>query len=54
MTEMRAHWPVGLAAKPIVDIQVSVNSLEPVAPFHDPLVGMSLVYRVDNLERTKR
>src|SRR5262249_54667882 len=35
----------GLAAKPIVDIQVSVERLEPVAPFRDRLVGMGLVYR---------
>jgi GrpB-like predicted nucleotidyltransferase (UPF0157 family) len=44
----------GLAAKPIVDIQVSVERLEPVGPFRDPLVGMGLVHRADNPERTKR
>jgi GrpB-like predicted nucleotidyltransferase (UPF0157 family) len=45
----------GLAAKPIVDIQVSVARLEPVAPFRDPLVGrLGLVYRAENPERTKR
>lgn len=44
----------GLAAKPIVDIQVSVGSLEPVAPFRDPLVHLGLVHRADNPERTKR
>ncbi len=44
----------GLAAKPIVDVQVSVRWLEPVAPFRDPLVGIGLVYRAENPERTKR
>jgi GrpB-like predicted nucleotidyltransferase (UPF0157 family) len=44
----------GLAAKPIIDIQVSVERLEPVAPFRDRLVAMGLVYRAENPERTKR
>jgi GrpB-like predicted nucleotidyltransferase (UPF0157 family) len=44
----------GLAAKPIVDIQVSVDRLEPVTPFRDPLVGLGLIYRAENPERTKR
>ena len=44
----------GLAAKPIVDVQISVERLEPVAPFRDPLVSMGLVDRADNPERTKR
>lgn len=44
----------GLAAKPIIDIQVSVDRLEPVSPFRDRLVGMGLVYRAENPERTKR
>ncbi|SHN46313.1 GrpB family protein [Cryptosporangium aurantiacum] len=44
----------GLAAKPIVDVQVSVESLEPVAPFRDRLVALGLVYRSENPERTKR
>jgi GrpB-like predicted nucleotidyltransferase (UPF0157 family) len=44
----------GLAAKPVVDVQVSVERLEPAAPFRDPLVGLSLVYRAENPERTKR
>ncbi|GAA0918388.1 hypothetical protein GCM10009558_029210 [Virgisporangium aurantiacum] len=44
----------GLAAKPIIDVQVSVERLEPVAPFRDPLVGLGLVYRAENPERTKR
>lgn len=44
----------GLAAKPVVDIQVSVERLEPVTPFRDPLVGLGLIYRAENPERTKR
>jgi GrpB-like predicted nucleotidyltransferase (UPF0157 family) len=44
----------GLAAKPVIDIQVSVERLEPVAPFRDPLVAIGLVYRAENPERTKR
>jgi len=43
-----------LAAKPIIDIQISVERLEPVAPFRDPLVGLGFDYRADNPERTKR
>ena len=44
----------GLAAKPVIDIQVSVRSLEPVDGFRDPLRGLGYVYRADNPERTKR
>lgn len=44
----------GLAAKPVVDIQVSVAHLEPVAPFADPLTALGYVYRAQNPERTKR
>jgi GrpB-like predicted nucleotidyltransferase (UPF0157 family) len=44
----------GLAAKPVIDIQVSVARLEPVDPFRDPLLSMGLVYRANNPERTKR
>jgi GrpB-like predicted nucleotidyltransferase (UPF0157 family) len=44
----------GLAAKPVLDLQVSVAALEPVAPFRDPLVALGHVYREDNPERTKR
>ena len=44
----------GLAAKPIIDIQVSVERLEPVAPFAEPLGRAGLVFRADNPERTKR
>jgi GrpB-like predicted nucleotidyltransferase (UPF0157 family) len=44
----------GLAAKPVVDIQISVPSLEPVDPFRVPLTGLGYVYRETNPERTKR
>lgn len=44
----------GLAAKPIIDIQISVVSLEPVAPFRLPLESLGYVWRQDNPEKTKR
>jgi GrpB-like predicted nucleotidyltransferase (UPF0157 family) len=44
----------GLAAKPVIDIQISVARLEPVDPFRAPLVGLGYVYRESNPERTKR
>jgi GrpB-like predicted nucleotidyltransferase (UPF0157 family) len=44
----------GLAAKPIVDIQVSVERLEPVEPFRLSLEAARFVYRAANTERTKR
>jgi GrpB-like predicted nucleotidyltransferase (UPF0157 family) len=44
----------GLAAKPIIDIQVSVAGFEPLAAYRRPLERLGYVYRADNLERTKR
>jgi len=44
----------GLAAKPIIDIQISVAALEPTEPFHEPLDALGYVFRSDNAERTKR
>lgn len=44
----------GLAAKPIVDIQVSVADFEPLAAYRLPLERLGYVYRADNPERTKR
>jgi GrpB-like predicted nucleotidyltransferase (UPF0157 family) len=44
----------GLAAKPVIDIQISVASLEPTDAFLVPLTDMGFVYRADNPERTKR
>jgi GrpB-like predicted nucleotidyltransferase (UPF0157 family) len=44
----------GLDAKPIVDIQISVASFEPVDAFRLPIERAGFVYRPDNPERTKR
>src|SRR5205809_7876507 len=34
----------GLAAKPVIDIQVSVGSLQPLAPFLAPLASIGYVH----------
>ena len=44
----------GLAAKPIIDIQISVVAFEPLDAFRAPLERLGYVFRADNLERTKR
>jgi GrpB-like predicted nucleotidyltransferase (UPF0157 family) len=44
----------GLAAKPVIDVQISVASLEPLGAFREPLEGLGYVFRADNPERTKR
>lgn len=44
----------GLAAKSIIDIQVSVASLEPLDAYRLPLEGLGYVCRAENPERTKR
>jgi GrpB-like predicted nucleotidyltransferase (UPF0157 family) len=44
----------GLAAKPVIDVQISVARLEPVEPFCAPLQKLGFVYQSDNPERTKR
>jgi GrpB-like predicted nucleotidyltransferase (UPF0157 family) len=44
----------GLAAKPIIDIQVSVADFEPLAAYRLPLEQLGYRYRADNPERTKR
>ena len=44
----------GLDAKPIVDVQVSVASLEPAGAYRPALERAGLVWRADNPERTKR
>jgi hypothetical protein len=44
----------GLAAKPVIDVQVTVERLEPAGPFRVPLERLGLVYRSDNTERTER
>ncbi|MFI6284807.1 GrpB family protein [Streptomyces sp. NPDC051018] len=44
----------GLAAKPVIDIQVSVRSFHPLEAFRKPLEDIGYVYRASNPERTKR
>ena len=44
----------GLAAKPIIDIQISVNSLDDLEAFKIPLERLGYVYKKDNPEKTKR
>lgn len=45
---------VGLAAKPIIDVQISVRSLEPVHTYLTQLTALGYVWRKDNPEKTKR
>lgn len=45
---------VGLAAKPIIDIQISVRRLEPMRLYRAPLESLGYVWRQSNPERTKR
>lgn len=44
----------GLAAKPILDIQLSVADFAPLTAYRLPLEGLGYVFRADNPERTKR
>jgi GrpB-like predicted nucleotidyltransferase (UPF0157 family) len=44
----------GLAAKPIIDIQISVAAFEPLDAFKQPLERLGYGYRGGNPERTKR
>ena len=44
----------GLAAKPIIDIQISVHSFEPFDAIRLPLERLGYVWRSDNADRTKR
>jgi GrpB-like predicted nucleotidyltransferase (UPF0157 family) len=44
----------GLAAKPIVDIQISVTAFEPLDAFRMPLEQLGYVFRAENPELTKR
>ncbi len=45
---------VGLGAKPIVDVQISVETLEPMASYLPSLTSLGYQWRQDNPERTKR
>jgi GrpB-like predicted nucleotidyltransferase (UPF0157 family) len=44
----------GMAAKPIIDIQISVAVFEPLDVYRLPLERLGYVFRADNTERTKR
>jgi GrpB-like predicted nucleotidyltransferase (UPF0157 family)/tRNA(Arg) A34 adenosine deaminase TadA len=44
----------GLAAKPVIDIQISVADLLPLDVYRGPLEALGYVFRADNTERTKR
>ncbi|NJO55471.1 MAG: GrpB family protein [Rhodospirillales bacterium] len=44
----------GLAAKPIIDIQVSVRALEPMDAYQPALTAYGLQWRADNPDRTRR
>jgi len=44
----------GLAAKPIVDVQVSVASFEPLDAYRVPLERAGYIFRAGNPDRTKR
>jgi GrpB-like predicted nucleotidyltransferase (UPF0157 family) len=44
----------GLAAKPIIDLQISVADFEPLDAYRIPLESLGYVFRADNDERTKR
>lgn len=44
----------GLDAKPIIDVQISVRSFEPLNAFRLPLEGLGFVFRAANPELTKR
>lgn len=44
----------GAAAKPVIDIQISVRSFEPFESLHAPLESLGYVWRADNDDKTKR
>ncbi len=44
----------GLAAKPIIDLQVSVASLDPVDAYRERIESCGFAWRPDDPERTKR
>jgi GrpB-like predicted nucleotidyltransferase (UPF0157 family) len=45
---------VGLDAKPIIDVQISVASLEPIDAYRGGVESCGFVWRADNPELTKR
>jgi GrpB-like predicted nucleotidyltransferase (UPF0157 family) len=44
----------GLAAKPVIDIQISVAALEPVEAYGRALESLRYVFRADNTDLSKR
>lgn len=44
----------GLAAKPIIDVQISVADFEPLDAFRVPIESVGFVWQADNPELTKR
>lgn len=44
----------GLDAKPIIDVQISVASFEPLEAYREPLARAGFIHRADNPELTKR
>ncbi len=44
----------GLDAKPVLDLQVSVASLEPDRPYREALESLGYVLQVENTDRSKR
>jgi GrpB-like predicted nucleotidyltransferase (UPF0157 family) len=45
---------VGLEAKPVIDLQISVLRLEPEAAFRAPMTRLGFVYPPANVDRSKR
>ena len=44
----------GLAAKPVIDIQISVADFEPLDVYQLPLERLGYIFRADNSDRSKR
>ncbi|MEA0563327.1 MULTISPECIES: GrpB family protein [Lysinibacillus] len=44
----------GLAAKPVIDIQLSVASFTPLEAFKGPLECLDFIYRANNPDKSKR
>ena len=44
----------GLDAKPVIDLQISVASFDPLNVFRIPIEGIGFVFRADNPDLTKR
>jgi GrpB-like predicted nucleotidyltransferase (UPF0157 family) len=44
----------GIAAKPIIDILISVDSFEPFGNIQNPLAALGYIWQTDNPDKTKR